>query len=95
MDIWQKGSDWIRLVFAHPFALNGRAPIPSANFISDGKVQVSPYTLMMELAQLIGAPLFKTKGWAQSSPHQVSPFAMTSPAIQGLYSAGQKSCTFI
>ncbi len=30
-----KGSDWIRLVFAHPIA--------SANFIAHGKVQVSPY----------------------------------------------------
>ena len=37
------GSDWIRLVFAHPFPLNNGAPIASANFISDGKVQVSPY----------------------------------------------------
>ncbi len=27
-----KGSDWIRLVFAHPFPLNSRAPIASANF---------------------------------------------------------------
>ncbi len=35
-----KGSDWIRLVFAHVFPLNSRAPIASANFISDGKVQV-------------------------------------------------------
>ena len=38
-----KGSDWISLVFAHPFPLNSGAPIASANFISDGKVQVSPY----------------------------------------------------
>ncbi len=36
-----KGSDWIRLVFALP--LNSRAPIAPGNFISDGKVQVSPY----------------------------------------------------
>ncbi len=28
-----KRSDWIRLVFAHPFPLNCRAPIASANFI--------------------------------------------------------------
>ncbi len=28
---------WIRLVFAHMFPLNSRAPIVSANFISDGK----------------------------------------------------------
>ena len=61
-----KGSDWIRLVFAHPFPLNSEAPIASANLISDGKVQVSPsYTLKMELAQLMGAPLFKTNRWAQ------------------------------
>ncbi len=32
------GSDWIRLVFAHPFPLNSGAPIASANFISDRKV---------------------------------------------------------
>ena len=63
-----KGSDWIRLVFAHPFPLNSEAPIASANFISNGKFQVSPYgvassyTIMMELAQLMGAPLFKTNG---------------------------------
>ena len=37
--IYTKGSDWIRLVFAHPFKLNSGAPIASANFISDGKVQ--------------------------------------------------------
>ena len=64
--------DWIRLVFAHPFPLDSRAPIASANIIAHGKVQVSP--LMMEPAQLMGAPLFKTKGWAQSSPYPVSPF---------------------
>ena len=34
-----KGSDWIRLVFSHPFPLNSGAPIASGNFISDGKVQ--------------------------------------------------------
>ncbi len=68
----RKGSDWIGLVFAHPFPLNNGAPVASTNFISDGKVQV--YTLMMELAQLMGAPLFKTNGWAQSSPYPVSPF---------------------
>ncbi len=28
-----KGSDWIRLLFAHPFPLNSGAPIASANFI--------------------------------------------------------------
>ncbi len=38
-----RASDWIWLVFAHPFALNNGAPVASANFISDGKVQVSPY----------------------------------------------------
>ena len=27
-------------VFAHLFQLNNKAPIPSANFISDGKVQL-------------------------------------------------------
>ena len=32
------------------------------------------YTLMMEPGQLIGAPLFKTNGWAQSSPYPVRPF---------------------
>ncbi len=75
-----KGSDWIRLVFAHPFPLNSRAPIASANFIAHGKVQVSTYgvassyTLMMEPVQLIGAKLFKTNGWAQSSPYPVSTF---------------------
>ncbi len=62
-----KGSDWIRLVFAHPFPLNSGAPIAPANFISDGKVQVSSYTLIMDLAQLMGASLFKTNGWAQSN----------------------------
>ncbi len=36
-----KGSDWIRLVFAHPFPLNNGAPIVSANFISDGKVMAT------------------------------------------------------
>ncbi len=41
--IAQEGSDWIRLVFAHPFPLNSRAPIALGNFISDGKVQVSPH----------------------------------------------------
>ena len=34
----------------------------------------SSYTLMMELAQLMGAPLFKADGWAQSSHYPVSPF---------------------
>ena len=43
-----KGSDWIRLVFVHPFSVH------SANFISDDNVQVSSYTLMMELAHLTG-----------------------------------------
>ena len=53
-----KGSDRIRLVFAHPFPLNSGAPTAFANFISDGNVQVSSsYTLIMELAQLMGAPL--------------------------------------
>ncbi len=72
--------DRIRLVFAHPFPLNCGAPFASANFISDGKVQVSTYgvassyTLMMKLAQLMGAPFFKTNGWAQSGPYPVSPF---------------------
>ncbi len=31
-----KGSDWISLVFAHPFPWNSKAPIASVNFISDG-----------------------------------------------------------
>ena len=56
----RKGSDWKRLVFAHPFPLNKGAPVVPA--------------LMMELAQLMGAPLFETNGWAQSSPYPVSPF---------------------
>ncbi len=106
-----KGSDWIRLVFAHPFPLNSRAPIASANFIAHGKVQVSPYDtledcfclvlraeifpkpitfcyghiwgcfLMMEPAPLMWAPLFKTNGWAQSSPYPVSPFELNGSAI--------------
>ena len=42
----EKGSDWIRLVFAHMFPLNSGAPFASANFISDGNVQVSPYLAM-------------------------------------------------
>ncbi len=69
----RKGSDWISLVFAHLFPLNSGAPIASGNVISYGKVQVSPYgvalscTLIMDLAQLIGAPLLKTNGWAQSN----------------------------
>ncbi len=74
----RKGSDWIRLVFAHLFPLNSRAPIASGNFILDGKVQVSPllyatygvassYTLIIDLAQLMGAPFFKTNGCAQSN----------------------------
>ncbi len=71
---YHKGSDWIRLVLAHLFPLNSRAPIASANFNANGKVQVSPYTLMMEPAQLMEAPLLKTNGWAQSSPYPVSPF---------------------
>ena len=81
-----KGSDWIRLVFAHQFPSNNKA-------LSDGKVQVYPYlaipldfgskiqygvassyTLMMELAQPMGAPLFMASGWAQSTPYLVSPF---------------------
>ncbi len=68
-----KGSDWIRLVFAHPFPMNSRAPIALENIISDGKVQVSSYgvalsyTLIMDLAQLMGAPLLKINGWAQSN----------------------------
>ncbi len=70
-----KGSDLTRLVFAHPFLWNNGAPVAPANCISDGKVQVaSSYTLMMELAQLMGAQLFNTNGWAQSSPFPVSPF---------------------
>ncbi len=37
LHIWEhyecdKGSDWIRLVFAHPFPFNSGAPIASANF---------------------------------------------------------------
>ncbi len=56
-----KGFDWISLVFAHPFSLNSEPLFASAN-------------LMMELAQLIGASLFKTNGWAKSSPYPVSPF---------------------
>ncbi len=76
-----KGSDWIRLVFTYPFPLNSRAPIASANFIAHGKVMAtygvaSSYTLMMDTAQLMGAPLFKINGWAQSSPYPVSPFGM-------------------
>ncbi len=43
-DLWiQKGTDLIRLEFAQLFPLNSGAPIASASFISDGKVQVSPY----------------------------------------------------
>ncbi len=38
-----KGSDSIRLIFAHSFPLNSGAPFASVNFISDGKVQVSTY----------------------------------------------------
>ena len=63
---------WIRLVFAHLFPFNTGAPITSANFISDDKV----HTLMIELAQLMGAPLFKTNRLAQSSPFPVRPFRM-------------------
>ncbi len=49
----------MRFVFAHPFRLNSGTAIASANFISDGKVQVSPYgaassyILMKEPARLI------------------------------------------
>ncbi len=66
-----KASDWIRLVFAHLFPLNNRAPVASANFISDGKVQpfvmttygvASSYTLMMEHAQLMGALFLRQSG---------------------------------
>ena len=32
------------------------------------------YILMMELAQLMGAPFFKTNGWAHPSPYPVLPF---------------------
>ncbi len=39
----KKGSDWIRLVFAHLFPLNNGAPVASANLISGGKVQVHPH----------------------------------------------------
>ncbi len=78
-----KGSDWIRLEFAHPFPMNSEAPIASANFISDGKVQVSPYLAIWGCfiihthegaCPTNGAPLFKTNGWAQSSPYPVRPF---------------------
>ncbi len=55
-----KGSDWIRLVFAHPFPLNSGAPIMATYRVA------SSCTLIMELAQLMGVPLFKTNGWAQS-----------------------------
>ncbi len=40
-----KRSDWIRLVFAHPFPLNSGAPIAPANFIVDDKVLVSASTV--------------------------------------------------
>ncbi len=80
LPIFPKGSDWITPVYANPFPLNSRAAIVSANFISDGKVQVSPYgvassyILMMEPAQLMGALLFKTNWWAQSSLYPFRPF---------------------
>ncbi len=57
-----KGSDWISLVFEHMFPLNSKTAIAFANFISNGKVQVSPhgvaspYTIMMELTRLMGLP---------------------------------------
>ncbi len=59
-----KGSDWIRPVFAHPFPLNSGAPIASGNFMATYGDALS-YTLIMDLAQLMGAPLFKTNGWTQ------------------------------
>ncbi len=86
-----KGSDWIRLVFAHPFPLNNVPPVASANLISDGKVQVSPYgvassyTVMIERAQLMRAPSFKTSGWAQTSPYPVSPFGSIAVYVYGAY----------
>ena len=60
---WNKGSDWIRLAFAHLFPLNRKAPmvIGYDNFISDSKVLVSPYTLMMELVQLMRARVSPSK----------------------------------
>ena len=69
--IWNKrhkGSGWIRLVFAHPFPLNSGAPIASANFISDGKVQ-----LMVELAQLMGACYSRPMGGHNPVPIQSHP----------------------
>ncbi len=65
-----KGSDRIRLVFAHPFPLNSGAPIASAKFI-----------LIMKPAQLMGAPLFNTNGRAQSSPYPVRPFGRISQTL--------------
>ncbi len=34
----KQGSDWLILVFAHPFPLDSRAFIDFAHFISDGKL---------------------------------------------------------
>ena len=72
-----KGSDWIWLVFAHPLPLNNGAPVASTNFISDGKVQVSK----LLTSTVMGAPLYKTNGWAQSSPYPVSPLDLCNKNI--------------
>ncbi len=68
-----KGSDWIRLVFAHPFPFNNGAPVASTNFISDGKFQRRPQA-SLALFRSISAEV-PTNGWAQSSPYPVSPFS--------------------
>ncbi len=68
----KEGSDLVRLVFAHPFPLNNRAPIASANVASDGKTP--SLALKMEHAKAIRALLLKGKGghtpfviWSDSS----------------------------
>ena len=75
-----KGCDWIRLIFAHRFPLNSRAPIASfikpKTFVMATYGAASSYTLMLELAQLMGAPFIKTYRWAQSSPYPVIPFTI-------------------
>ena len=65
---------WIRLVFAHPFPycfwkLHSRwqGSSISISFIMATYGVASSYTLIMDLAKLMGAPLFEPNGWAQSN----------------------------
>ena len=59
-----KGSDWIRLLFAHLFPLNSRDAIASAHFILGCFTTYASWLLHFSCEP----PTRETKGWAQSSP---------------------------